>query len=91
MPVAVAWFMGALCERPDDPLDNRGWTLQEAFVSQCILYYDPKELIWKYEKVQFEPVIATYDLHRPDDYFRLLLGFYKPTFSNKRNILSHIS
>ena len=43
--------MGALCERPYDPLDNRGWTLQEAFVSQCILYYDPKELIWKYEKV----------------------------------------
>jgi hypothetical protein len=87
----MVWFHGTICDLPDEPLDKRGWTLQEALLSPRILYYGSKDLIWKCERLQFEPVITTHNLYRPNESFWLPKGFFDAHFSDESRTLSDIS
>jgi heterokaryon incompatibility protein (HET) len=43
-----------------DPLESRGWTLQESLLSRRILYYGSRDLLWKCQREHFVPVNKTH-------------------------------
>lgn len=57
------WIHESTVESPDEPLDKRGWTLQESLLSPRILYYGSKDLLWKCQAKDFHPVISSHDLY----------------------------
>ena len=57
------WIRGPNLTPHDEPLDKRGWTLQEAMLSPRMLYYSSKDLIWKCQKTTFKPVVPDHDLY----------------------------
>ncbi|KAF4632651.1 hypothetical protein G7Y89_g5472 [Cudoniella acicularis] len=57
------WIHENTIESPDEPLDKRGWTLQESLLSPRILYYGSKDLIWKCQAKPFLPVISSHNLY----------------------------
>lgn len=48
----------------DEPLDQRGWTFQETFLSPRVFYYGSKDLVWKCQVDRFEPVVPTHNLYQ---------------------------
>jgi hypothetical protein len=59
-----ALWVGGACPAPlQEPLDTRGWTLQESLLSPRILHYESTGLIWKCQKKIFEPVLESYGLY----------------------------
>lgn len=60
---------------PDEPLDKRGWALQEYLLSPRLLYYGSRDLIWKCQERLFEPVLPTRGIYSamtfPQARFRL--------------------
>jgi hypothetical protein len=56
-------------ERPplaNEPLDSRGWALQEYLLSPHVLYYGTRDLVWKCQKELFEPVLPTRGIYSAD-------------------------
>ncbi|KAH6716959.1 putative tol protein [Leptodontidium sp. MPI-SDFR-AT-0119] len=58
-------------ELPDEPLDRRGWTLQESLLSPRILYYGSKDLIWKCRGEPFHSLTTSHTFYRPPLHERL--------------------
>ncbi|KAF2796295.1 HET-domain-containing protein [Melanomma pulvis-pyrius CBS 109.77] len=46
-----------------DPLESRGWTLQESLLSRRMLYYGSLDLMWKCQRERFVPVNKTHYLY----------------------------
>jgi hypothetical protein len=61
--LGTLWIHEGFLTSPDEPLDRRGWTLQEALLSPRILYYGCKDLIWKCQHEPFKPVFPTHNLY----------------------------
>jgi hypothetical protein len=63
-----------------DPLESRGWTLQESLLSRRLLYYGSRDLLWKCQREHFVPVNKTHKF-----YFRTV-GYTLPaSMSSGRN------
>ncbi|PVH85948.1 hypothetical protein DL98DRAFT_583035 [Cadophora sp. DSE1049] len=58
-------------ELPDEPLDRRGWTLQESLLSPRILNYGSKDLIWKCRREPFHGLTSHHTFYRPPLHERL--------------------
>jgi hypothetical protein len=61
--LGTLWTHEGFLTSPDEHLDRRGWTLQEALLSPRILYYGCKELIWKCQHEPFKPVFPTHQFY----------------------------
>jgi Heterokaryon incompatibility protein (HET) len=46
-----------------DPLETRGWTLQESLLSRRVLYYGSRDLLWKCQREHFVPVYKTHHFY----------------------------
>jgi hypothetical protein len=55
------WLRKPSREHFHEPLDDRGWTLQESLLSPRILYYATKDLIWKCQTGNSVAVQHTHD------------------------------
>ncbi|KAH7313214.1 heterokaryon incompatibility protein-domain-containing protein [Rhexocercosporidium sp. MPI-PUGE-AT-0058] len=65
------WIHSEPPELPDEPLDKRGWTLQESLLSPRILYYGSRDLIWKCRGEPFHSLTTNHTLYRPPLHERL--------------------
>jgi hypothetical protein len=63
------WLRKPSQVHPKEPLDSRGWALQESLLSPRILYYATKDLIWKCQTDKF---VAVQETHNP--YFTTITG-----------------
>jgi hypothetical protein len=61
--IGKLWIHENTVEATDEPLDKRAWTLQEALLSPRILYYGSKDLMWKCQRLPFQPVIESHNLY----------------------------
>jgi hypothetical protein len=57
------WIHEGFRTPPNEPLDRRGWTLQEALLSPRILYYGSKDLIWRCQHEPFKSVFPAHNLY----------------------------
>ncbi|KAL5316583.1 hypothetical protein ACEPPN_015632 [Leptodophora sp. 'Broadleaf-Isolate-01'] len=69
--VRKLWIHTEPPELPDEPLDRRGWTLQESLLSPRILYYGSKDLIWKCRGEPFHSLTTSHTFYRPPLHERL--------------------
>ncbi|KAG4439010.1 hypothetical protein IFR05_005526 [Cadophora sp. M221] len=69
--VRKLWIHMEPPELPDEPLDRRGWTLQESLLSPRILYYGSKDLIWKCRGEPFHSLTTNHTFYRPPLHERL--------------------
>jgi Heterokaryon incompatibility protein (HET) len=54
---------------PDEPLDKRGWALQEYLLSPRVLYYGSLDLLWRCQKQLFQPVLPTQGIYQDTSAF----------------------
>ncbi|KAL2061854.1 hypothetical protein VTL71DRAFT_7232 [Oculimacula yallundae] len=65
------WVHAEPPELPDEPLEKRGWTLQESLLSPRILYYGSKDLVWKCRVEPFRSMSTHHAFYRPPIHERL--------------------
>ncbi|PMD47683.1 HET-domain-containing protein [Hyaloscypha variabilis F] len=53
---------------PAEPLDSRGWALQEYLLSPRVLYYGSRELFWKCQQELFVPVLPSHGIYPTDSF-----------------------
>jgi len=53
---------------PNEPLDTRGWALQEYLLSPRVLYYGSRDLFWKCQQDLFVPVLPSQEVYLTDDF-----------------------
>ncbi|EFY86402.1 putative tol protein [Metarhizium acridum CQMa 102] len=91
--VGTLWVHANTPDEPEEPVDSRGWTLQESLLSPRILYYGSKDVIWKCQAKPFQPVVGSHNLYKPEGMRRLpsiIFGIQLPSTQSPLGHWPHI-